>query len=143
MSEFSQPKNNNWQLANNKIEKTEFLHHDFLVNGTNIKVTGLKGVIELENFANYFPGIPNPGCASTLQIGIYNTRLDQSNPDRVYIQLTPYYSAGFDDFFVPYLVPSGALPLGSAITIYNVSNEPAGANQGQGKFYINYEIYSF
>ena len=143
MSEFRLPQEYNSQLANKKIEKTAYYSHDLVASGPNITVKALKGVIELKNFDIFSSGGPNPGCASTIQIGITNPRLNQKDADRVYIQVTPYYSPAFDDLFVPYLMPSGVLLLGSAITIYNVSNEPVGANQAKGEFYINYEIYSF
>lgn len=142
MNEFNTPLENNYQLANQKIEKTIFYEHD-LDNGFQIEVKALKGIIELTNLdANVGP-IPEPGCANSVTLDILNPRLVYANPDRVYIQTTVYYSPGVDDLFVPYLVPTGASPQGAGFSLFNVSNEAAGAGQFTGKLYINYEIYSF
>jgi hypothetical protein len=142
MNEFNTPIENNYQLANQKIPKTIFYEHD-TDNGFQIEVKALKGIIELTNLdANIGPA-PAPGCASSVALAIFNPRLVYANPDRVYIQTTVYYSPGANDLFVPYLVPTGASFQGVGFSLFNVSNETAGAGQFTGKLYINYEIYSF
>lgn len=142
MNEFNTPLENNYQLANQKIEKTIFYEHD-TDNGFQIEVKALKGIIELTNLdANVGPA-PAPGCASSVPLAIFNPRLVYANADRVYIQTTVYYSPGFDDLFVPYLVPTGASFQGVGFSLFNVSNKTAGDGQFTGKLYINYEIYSF
>lgn len=142
MNEFNTPLENNYQLANQKIEKTIFYEHD-TDNGFQIEVKALKGIIELTNLDANIGPIPEPGCANSVTLDILNPRLVYANPDRVYIQTTVYYSPGVDDLFVPYLVPTGASPQGAGFSLFNVSNEAAGAGQFTGKLYINYEIYSF
>jgi hypothetical protein len=142
MNEFNTPIENNYQLANQKIEKTIFYEHD-LDNGFQIQVRALKGIIELTNLDSNVGPAPEPGCASSVTLDILNPRLNYANPDRVYIQTTVYYSPGADDLFVPYLVATGASPQGAGFSLFNVSNETAGAGQFTGKLYINYEIYSF
>lgn len=142
MNEFNTPIENNYQLANQKIEKTIFYEHD-LDNGFQIQVRALKGIIELTNLDSNIGPAPAPGCASSVSLAIFNPRLNYANADRVYIQTSIYYSPGANDLFVPYLVATGASLQGAGFSLFNVSNETAGAGQFTGKLYINYEIYSF
>lgn len=142
MEEFNTSLENNYQLANKKIEKTIFYEHS-LDNGFQVEVKALKGIIELTDLATNIGPSPEPGCASSVSIAIFNPRLKYVDADRVYIQTTVYYNPGIDDLFVPYLVPTGVSFSGAQFKLYNVSNEPADSGQFTGKLYINYEIYSF
>ena len=142
MNEFKLPIVFNWQNGSKKIEKTVFYEHDFAASA-QIKVRALKGVIELTNLNTALTLAPEPGCASSVQLSIFNPRLNYTNSDRVYVQTTIYYKPGIGDEFVPYIVSSGATLQGALFNLYNVSNEVAGIGQFTGKLYINYEIYSF
>jgi hypothetical protein len=68
--------------------------------------------------------------------------MDYSNPDKVYLQITPYYNAAANDTFIPYILPTGVSG-GSYLKVYNLSPAPADVNQFQGKLYIYYETYNF
>lgn len=119
-------------------EDVAFYEHDLTTGGV-ITVTTKKGVIELKNFDIYTvtPSLGNPAT-----ININNTNMDYSNPDKVYMQLTPYYRRLGDDTFIPYLLPTGYVG-GSDISIYNLSPAPAGTAQQTGLFYIYYETFNF
>ena len=88
------------------------------------------------------PGNSIPAMASALPIVINNTTMDYTDPDKVYLQVTPYYNPAVLDTFIPYLLPTG-VSSGSVINLYNLSPAVAGANQFTGKFYLYYETYNF
>ena len=120
-------------------DQTAFYEHDLASAGSVINVNTKKGVIELKNF-NIYSVLPALGNAAVININ--NTTMDYSNPDKVYLQLTPYYRRTGDDTFIPYLLPSGYVG-GSDISIYNLSPAPVGTQQQTGLFYIYYETYNF
>ena len=98
-----------------------------------------KGIIDIINFD--LIAVPLPALGTEYQITLVNNPvLNIANKENLYIQLTPYYSAGILDLFVPYVVATGITANGLNITIYNAN--PAadlGAN-GTGDFYLYYEI---
>lgn len=105
-----------------------------------IDVTTQKGVIEVYNLPS--GPVPQPGFATAIPLIITNSGVDFTDADRVYIQTSLYYNAQFDDNFVPYFLSTGFLP-GVSFALYNASPVAAGANQGQGKLYIYFELYNF
>ena len=107
--------------------------------GFTVNVTTQKGVIEITNFA---PSVPNASFASAAPLVIQNTDITFGNADNIYVQLTPYYSPAVDDSFIPYIIATGAL-LGQETAIFNASPVIAGADQGEGAFYVYYELYQF
>jgi len=107
--------------------------------GFVVNVTTQKGVIEITNFG---PDVPLPAFATARPLVIQNTDITFGNADNIYIQLTPYYSPALDDSFIPYIIATGAL-LGQETAIFNASPAIAGANQGEGAFYVYYELYQF
>ena len=107
--------------------------------GFTVNVTTQKGVIEITNFDS---DVPLPAFASAVPLVIQNTDITFGNADNIYVQLTPYYSPAVDDSFIPYIIATGAL-LGQETAIFNASPAIAGANQGEGAFYVYYELYQF
>jgi hypothetical protein len=107
--------------------------------GFVVNVTTQKGVIEITNFG---PDVPLPAFATARPLVIQNTDITFGNADNIYIQLTPYYSPALDDSFIPYIIATGAL-LGQETAIFNASPAIAGADQGEGAFYVYYELYQF
>lgn len=106
--------------------------------GFTVNVTTQKGVIEITNFGQ----VPLPAFASASPLVIQNTDITFGNADNIYVQLTPYYSPAVDDSFIPYILATGAL-LGQETAIFNASPAIAGADQGEGLFYVYYELYQF
>lgn len=117
---------------------TAFYEHDLTTGGV-ITVTTTKGVIELKNFDIFTisPALGNAGV-----INLFNPGMDFSNPDNVYLQITPYYKRLGDDNFIPYVLPTGYVG-GSDLSIYNLSPALPGTAQQTGLFYIYYEMYNF
>lgn len=143
MQEFKLNKVFNWQLWNNKINKTAYYSHS-LDDGNVITVNTLKGIIEIDAIESI--GGPNPEFDTSVQIYINNPDLilTEANKDNIYVQLTPYYKpASIDDRVIPYIISNGVLiPNGLGVSIYNASPAGAGADQWEGAFYIYYEIYT-
>ena len=108
--------------------------------GFVVNVTTQKGVIEITNFG---PDVPLPAFATATPLVIQNTDITFGNADNIYIQLTPYYSPSLDDSFIPYIIATGASVAGQATGIFNASPVIAGATQGEGAFYVYYELYQF
>lgn len=108
-------------------------------SGPAITVTTQKGVIEITNFA---ASVPPPAFAGSVPLVIQNSDITFGNPDNLYVQLTAYYNPAISDSFVPYILATGAL-VGQETAIFNANPSLAGANQGQGSFYIYYELFQF
>jgi hypothetical protein len=106
--------------------------------GFTVDVTTQKGVIEITNFA---PSVPNAGFASAAPLVIQNTDITFGNADNIYVQLTPYYRPSLGDGFIPYILATGAL-LGQESAIFN-AGPFVGITQGEGLFYVYYELYQF
>lgn len=142
MQEFKLNKVFNWQLWNNKINKTSYYSHS-LVDGNVITVNTLKGIIEIDGIETV--GGADPGFDGAVQIYINNPELilTEANKDNIYVQLTPYYKPVALDTAIPYIISNGVLiPNGLGVSIYNASPAGAGADQWEGAFYIYYEIYT-
>ena len=143
MQEFKLNKVFNWQLWNNKINKTEYYSHS-LVDGNVITVNTLKGIIEIDGIDGLLTP-PTPAFAAAAQIYINNPDLilTEANKDNIYVQLTPYYKPAVLDTVIPYVLANGVLiPNGLGVEVYNASPAVAGADQWEGAFYIYYEIYT-
>lgn len=143
MNEFRLPMEYNWELAHKKIAKTEYYTLD--ASGLAplvVEVSTLKGIIEINNLDSV---VPDPAFASSLYLWINNSKLllTEANRDNIYVQITPYYKQDVDDTFIPYILPSGFVtPDGLGLTVYNANPAVADTNQGKGKFYIYYELYT-
>ena len=141
MQEFKLPKVFNWQLWNNKINKTAYYSHS-LVDGNVITVNTLKGIIEIDGIDGL---LTPPAFAAAAQIYINNPDLNltAANKDNIYVQLTPYYKPAVLDTVIPYVLANGVLiPNGLGVQVYNASPAVAGADQWEGAFYMYYEIYT-
>jgi hypothetical protein len=121
------------------VANTAFYTLDYGVDGPAVTVTTQKGVIEITNFA---ADVPDPALASATPLIIQNADITFGNPDNLYLQLTPYYRPALDDTFVPYIIATGAIT-GQEVAIFNISPDAAGADQGEGLFYVYYELYQF
>ena len=108
-------------------------------SSTILNINTNKGIIDITNWDAV---VPDPDWASTAVITLVNTPvLNIANRDNVYLQITPYYNPASGDTFIPYVLATGMLD-GLYLTIYNANPAAAGANQGEGAFYLYYEIKS-
>ncbi|MEI6886905.1 MAG: hypothetical protein WCK31_01555 [bacterium] len=121
---------------------SDIAKYDLDVDATYIlPINTNKGIIDIINFD--LIAVPLPGFATSYQIVLTNNPvLNLANKENLYIQLTPYYSAGLGDLFVPYVVPTGATVDGLNITIYNANPAADLGSNGTGDFYLYYEIKS-
>ena len=119
---------------------TAFYTLDMTVTNV-VNVTTPKGVIEV--FLDATSVDPEPGFNTVLPIIITNSDMDFSDPDKIYEQITPYYSPAFNDTFIPYVLPTGFSIAGAQLAVLNANPASAGLNQFEGKFYIYYELYNF
>jgi hypothetical protein len=119
---------------------SDIAKYDLDVDATYIlPINTNKGIIDIINFSTI--AVPDPALGSAYQIVLTNNPvLNIANKENLYIQLTPYYSAGLGDLFVPYVVPTGATVDGLNITIYNANPAPDLGTNGTGEFYLYYEI---
>jgi len=119
---------------------SDIAHYELDVDVTNtITITTNKGIID---FLNWDSAVPDADWATTAVIVLVNDPiLNVANRDNVYLQITPYYSPAVDDNFIPYVLATG-FTNGLNISIWNANPAIAGANQGEGAFYLYYEIKS-
>lgn len=102
-----------------------------------LSVNTNKGIIDITNWDSV---VPDADWGSTTTITLVNNPiLNIANRDLVYLQITPYYSPAVNDNFIPYVLTTGFLD-GLNLTVWNANPAAAGANQGEGAFYIYYEI---
>lgn len=114
-----------------------FYEHDFST-GNIVDVTTSKGIIEFTNFA---PSSPSGPFDDFTYFEISHPMLLSSvvDVDQVYIQLTVYYNSnGLNDITVPYVIASGAGPVGRQFKIYNAAG--VDVDNWTGLFYIYYEL---
>ena len=102
-----------------------------------LSVNTNKGIIDITNWDSV---VPDADWGSTTTITLVNNPiLNIANRDLVYLQITPCYSPAVNDNFIPYVLTTGFLD-GLNLTVWNANPAAAGANQGEGAFYIYYEI---
>jgi len=121
---------------------SDIAKYDLDIDATYIlPINTNKGIIDIINFNAI--AVPDPALGSAYQIVLTNNPiLNLANKENLYIQLTPYYSAGFMDLFIPYVIATGATVNGLNITIYNANPAPDLGSNGTGDFYLYYEIKS-
>jgi hypothetical protein len=109
---------------------------------STLTVTTRKGVIE---FTNLDLVVPTPSFATSINFNLVYSELPTvPDPDATYIQTSLYYNpASNADKFIPYVLSTGFLTNSVNFQIYNASPTAAGVDQGQGAFYLYYEIYGF
>lgn len=122
-----------------------------LVQPYTLEINTNRGIIDILNFDSIGEFFPDFGSSLTITL-INNPILKLDNRDNIYLQLTPYYSPfvsigpipplAVEDTFIPYVQATGFIvaPDGLNITIWNANSAAAGLNQGQGAFYLYYEI---
>jgi len=102
-----------------------------------LSVNTNKGIIDITNWDS---AVPDADWGSTTTITLVNNPiLNVANKDLIYLQITPYYSPVVNDNFIPYVLATGAVN-GLNLTVWNANPAAAGVNQGEGAFYIYYEI---
>lgn len=104
---------------------------------TVLNINTNKGIIDITNWDAVVPDV-DWGTSTVISL-VNNPVLNIANRDNVYLQITPYYNAAANDTFVPYVLATGMLDA-LYLTVWNANNEVAGANQGEGAFYLYYEI---
>lgn len=117
---------------------SDIAHYELDANSTlTLSVNTNKGIIDITNWDSV---VPDADWGSTTTITLVNNPiLNIANRDLVYLQITPYYSPAVNDNFIPYVLTTGFLD-GLNLTVWNANPAAAGANQGEGAFYIYYEI---
>jgi len=118
---------------------SDIAHYELDLNGVlDLPINTNKGIIDLINLD--ISSLPDPGFDTNIVITLVNNPiLNIANRDNLYIQITPYYAPAANDTFIPYVLVTGATN-GLNITIWNANPAPDGANQGEGAFYLYYEI---
>ena len=119
---------------------SDIAKYDLDIDATYIlPINTNKGIIDIINFD--LIAVPTPGFATSYQIVLTNNPvLNLANKENLYIQLTPYYSPAGGDLFVPYVIATGAVVDGLNITIYNANPTADAGTNGEGEFYLYYEI---
>lgn len=117
---------------------SDIAHYELDASMTlTLSVNTNKGIIDITNWNT---AVPDPDWnSSTIITLVNNPILNIANRDSVYLQITPYYAPAVDDRFIPYVLTTGFVD-GLNLTVYNANPAPAGVNQGEGAFYIYYEI---
>jgi hypothetical protein len=119
-------------------------HYELDITFTNVvTVNTIRGIIDIINIGS-FPFLPLPAFATSIQGFINNPDLDLTagNRDNIYIQYSVYYSNTIDDNAIPYLIATGASPLGLGFNLYNANPAVADANNWAGELYVYYELYT-
>ena len=104
---------------------------------TVLNINNNKGIIDITNWDAVVPAEDWGGTAVISLVN--NPVLNIANRDNVYLQITPYYNPAANDNFIPYVLATGMLDA-LYLTVWNANPATAGANQGQGAFYLYYEI---
>ena len=117
---------------------SDIAHYELDVSSTlELAVNTNKGIIDIKGWDTVVP--TNDWATSTVITLTNNPILNIANRDNLYIQITPYYAAASNDTFIPYVLVTGATD-GLNLTVWNANPAAAGANQGEGSFYLYYEI---
>jgi hypothetical protein len=118
---------------------SDIAHYELDVDATlELPINTNKGVIDIINFDTI--AVPEEGFTTSVVINLINTPiLNVANRDNLYIQITPYYAPNVSDNFIPYVLVTGATD-GLNITIWNANPATPAANNGEGAFYLYYEI---
>jgi hypothetical protein len=119
-------------------------HYELDITQTStVTVTTPRGIIDILNMGTGPSFTPDPAFASTTAFYINNPELDLTigNRDNIYIQYSVYYSASGADNAIPYLIATGASPIGLGFNLYNANPAVAGADNWDGALYVYYELY--
>jgi hypothetical protein len=117
---------------------SDIAHYELDVDTTvDLPINTNKGVIDILNWDTVVP-TEDFGTSQIITL-VNNPILNVANRDNLYIQITPYYAPAVDDTFIPYVLVTGATN-GLNITVWNANPAAPGAAQGEGAFYLYYEI---
>lgn len=117
---------------------SDIAHYELDVDVTfDLPVNTNKGIIDIINWDTVVPVIDFGGSVTITLVN--NPILNVANRDNLYLQITPYYAPTGGDTFIPYVLVTGATN-GLNITIWNANPATGGVNQGEGAFYLYYEI---
>jgi hypothetical protein len=117
---------------------SDIAHYELDASVTlTLSVNTNKGIIDITNWNLAVPD--SDWNNSTIITLVNNPILNIANRDLVYLQITPYYSPAVNDNFIPYVLTTGFVD-GLNLAVYNANPAAAGVNQGEGAFYIYYEI---
>ena len=119
-------------------------HYELDITATNVvTVDTPRGIIDIINIGS-FPFLPLPAFATSIQGFINNPDLDLTagNRDNIYIQYSVYYNQTIDDNVIPYLIATGASPIGLGFNLYNANPAIADANNWDGALYVYFELYT-
>lgn len=117
---------------------SDIAHYELDASVTNtLNINTNKGIIDITNWDVAVP-LPDWGSSSVISL-VNNPVLNIANRDNVYLQITPYYNPAANDTFIPYVLATGMVDA-LYLTIFNANPTAAGANQGEGAFYLYYEI---
>ena len=115
-------------------------HYELDITQTNVvEVNTTKGIIDIIGMDSY---VPTTGFSNPVNFVINNTNLDLTigNRDNVYVQYSVYYSKGFNDAAIPYLISTG-FSQGLEFTLYNAGTLDEGSNW-TGALYVYFELYT-
>jgi hypothetical protein len=120
------------------------VHYELDITQTStVTVTTPRGIIDILGMGSSAPLTPDPAYATS--VGFYINNLDLNltagNRDNIYVQYSIYYSQDSDDNAIPYLIATGATPLGLGFNLYNANPAAAGTNNWEGALYVYYELY--
>lgn len=117
---------------------SDIAHYELDVDTTfELTVNTNKGIIDI---INWDVAVPTEDWGSSTTITLKNNPiLNLANRDNIYLQITPYYAPAADDTFIPYVLATGFSD-GLNITVWNANPAAADTNQGEGAFYLYYEI---
>lgn len=126
----------------NEINDCKFYEHDVDAFGSTISVDSSKGIIELVNFGLIAPAAGNFVDSTVIVIANPALMNNVVDVDQVYIQVSVYYNnqGQASDTAVPYVIATGAVPLGREFKVYNAGASAPGNKNWTGLFYIYYEI---
>jgi hypothetical protein len=125
----------------NELNDCKFYEWDIKNQGATIPVDSSKGIIELVSFFNVAPTTGQFTNPTTIWISNPAIMDNVVDVDQVYIQTSVYYNpAPSQDEAVPYVIASGAGPMGRKFNIYQAGDAPPGNKNWTGLFYIYYEI---
>jgi hypothetical protein len=111
---------------------------------STVTVNTTRGIIDILGMGSSAPLTPDPAFAISVPFFINNPDLDltESNRDNIYVQYSVYYSQTDTDKAIPYLIATGASPIGLRFDLYNANPAAAAANNWDGALYVYYELYT-
>ena len=120
-------------------------HYELDITTTSVvTVDTPRGIIDILGMGSSAPLTPDAAYGSSVFFLIDNLDLDLTlaNRDNIYVQYSVYYSQTDTDKAIPYLIATGASPIGLRFDLYNANPAAAAANNWDGALYVYYELYT-